>query len=150
MKTTDLLKLIKEVQARVSVLQSSIHTLEEQLKNKQNDFDSFFKRVALKFIEILDLIEIIDAGNHLNEEINLKIFMKKIQTKLMEYLEEIGVEEIKNDGFKIDPQKIRVLETRECVEKESGSIIEVCRKGYSHGERIIRSMDVITVKAQRS
>ena len=49
----------------------------------------------------------------------------------------------------LKPGKTRVLETREASgEIPAGTIIEICRKGYQRGNKIIRPADVITAKVK--
>lgn len=49
------------------------------------------------------------------------------------------------DG-RIETGKTRVLETRNASgDTPTGTIVEVCRKGYQRGDKIIRPVDVITV-----
>lgn len=67
-----MVKSILAIEASVSDLQKSNVTLQEQLKTNHNNFERNFNAVALKIIDILDLIDTVRA-NMLEGETNYKL-----------------------------------------------------------------------------
>ena len=76
---------------------------------------------------------------------NLKGFLQ-IKKKLEEFLKKEGVEELEVLGKKFDPYVSEAIEEIENKEMESGTVIEVIKKGYKLNEKVIRPAKVKIVK----
>lgn len=146
MKNNFILAIIEQLKERIVALQSAVVGLKEQLKKQQNNFENTLDQSALKIIDILDMINMVTANN-LNRETNLALLLEKIEKNLVALLRAWQVQEITVVDYQIDPSKLRVVDTRQSVENIAiTKIIEICRKGYQRGNKIIRPADVITSK----
>ena len=135
-----MVKSILAIEASVSDLQKSNVTLQEQLKTNHNNFERNFNAVALKIIDILDLIDTV-RSNMVEGETNYKLIINKIEKRLIAILDFLRVEEITFN--QLEQGKTRVIDTRKSS-ADVGTIIEVCRKGYQRNGKAIRLADVIT------
>ncbi len=123
----------------------------ENLKRNMAEFDNFKKRITkekdnmynLVSAEVLSgLLPILDNfENAINSECSDEAFkngMNMIYTQFKEALEKIGLEEIKCIEETFDPnfhEAVMHIEDDNYAEKE---IVEVLRKGYKIGDKVIR------------
>jgi len=84
-------------------------------------------------------------GTEQSRSANLKGFLQ-IKKKLEEFLKKEGVEELEVLGKKFDPYVSEAIEEIENKEMESGTVIEVIKKGYKLNEKVIRPAKVKIVK----
>jgi molecular chaperone GrpE (heat shock protein) len=144
MQTDDLIVKIKR---RIVELQRSHVVLQEDLKKAQHSFERNTADVVLKIIDILDMLEMTKANTDLDAGLDAQLIIKKISRKLGMLLEHLQVQEILFLDGNIEAGTTRVLETRQVEGNlHPGTILEVCRKGYRRGNRVIRVADVITSK----
>lgn len=123
----------------------------ENLKRNMADFDNFKKRITREkdsiyfnvTVELLeDLLPILDNFEiAINAECTDKVFkdgMVMIFDKLKETLEKLGLEEIEALNEEFDPnlhEAVMYVEDSNYSEKQ---IVEVLRKGYKKGDKVIR------------
>lgn len=142
------LQSIEQVEMRICELQKAHISLQEQFKAYQNNNERNLNDSALKIIDILDMIETTKSNTDLLDgeaSSNVRLIIKKIEKRLTDILRYWQVQEIIFKDGQIEVGKTRVLETRKVPGKTPTSvIIEVCRKGYQRGDKIIRPADVIT------
>lgn len=69
-----------------------------------------------------------------------------IHRKLRSQLEEMGVTEIEALGEAFDPELHDAVMRRKEADAESGTIVEVVRKGYVMGDRVLRPAMVIVAE----
>jgi molecular chaperone GrpE (heat shock protein) len=139
--------LIEKIEARICEIQKSHGSLQEQLKNSQNNNERNLDDFSLRIIDVLDLIGTAKSNLGLDDEVNSNglLIIKKIEKRLADILKRWQVQEILFKNNLIEAGKARVLETRKVLEDvPTGTIIEVCRKGYQRGDKTIRPADVIT------
>lgn len=79
-----------------------------------------------------------------NDE-NIKGFLQ-IKTQFQDFLKDLGVEEIKCEGQKFDPNLEEVIATVEIKDKDSGIVIEEIQKGYKLHGQVIRPAKVRVTK----
>ena len=148
MPTNDAQRMVKKIETRLTEIQKSQVSLQEKLKNGENEFERRIDDAILRMIDILDMIELSSKNRDVSGDMNpnAPLVIKKIEKRLLELIRCWQVQEIRFEDGKIEPGKVRVLETRKISSSEisTGSIIEVCRKGYQRGNKIIRPADVIT------
>ena len=148
MPTNDTQRMIKKIETRLTGIQKSQVSLQEKLKHGGNEFERMTDDAILRMIDILDMIELSRKSGDVSGDMNpnAPLVIKKIEKRLLELIRCWQVQEIRLEDGKIEPGKARVLETRKSSGDEisTGSIIEVCRKGYQRGNKIIRPADVIT------
>ena len=65
-----------------------------------------------------------------------------VKTQLLEFLKTEGVEEIKTEGEKFNPQFHEAVEQVEDKNKEAGRVVEVLEKGYLLNGRVLRPSKV--------
>lgn len=103
-------------------------------------FKKFFEvektEMILKVLPILDNFE---KAALQQEKVNqvVKGFLQ-IKKQLEDLLKKEGVEEIKAEGEKFDPNFHQAIEEIEVKDKKSGEILEVVQKGYQLKGRVIR------------
>ncbi len=136
--------LVQQIQQRVIELQKSYVLLQEKQARETKEGALQLERSALKLIDILDMIEMLAPEMH--DATGVRI-MQKIQRRLLELLRTWQVQEITLTlKDEVQPGKVRVLETRVASGKNSGTILEICRKGYQRGDKVIRPADIITAE----
>ena len=143
------LNSIEQIETRICELQKFCVSLQEQLKNSQNNFERNLDDSALRIIDILDMIDTVKLNMDLDNEANSNAYLiiNKIAKRITDVLIRLQVQEIAFTDNRIEAGKARVLETRKVLkETPAGTIIEVCRKGYQRGNKIIRPADVITAE----
>lgn len=141
------LYFIKQVEKRICELQNGHVALQEQLKTCQTNMERNLNNSALKIIDIIDMLETTKSNIDLNNTTNTDFhpIIKKVEKRLLDILKYWQIEEIVFRDKQIEIGKARVIETRESSgEVPAGSIIEVCRKGYKCGNKVVRPADVIT------
>lgn len=139
-------KIIEEIEGRICELQKSHVSLQEKLKLSHNDFERRINTLALKIIDILDLIETVRLNMNFESQPNTQLFIKKIEKRLVNVLKHNQVQEITLKDGELEAGKTRVIEKRKAIVGASShkGIVEVCRKGYQRGNVILRPVDVIT------
>lgn len=142
------LQSIEQVEMCICELQKAHISLQEQFKVYQNNNERNLNDSVLRIIDILDMIETTKSNTDLLDgeaSSNVLLIIKKIEKRLTDILRYWQVQEIIFKDGQIEVGKARVLETRKTSEKTPPSVIvEVCRKGYQRGDKIIRPADVIT------
>ena len=142
---------LEQIETRLSALQISHVGLQENLKNERHRFERHLDEDALRIMQILDMIDSTSstALGLVNEvPSNAQRIIRKIEKRLVEILTHNQVQEIIVSDGRIEAGKTRVLETRPASnEMPAGTIIQVCRKGYQRGDKVIRPTDVITASA---
>jgi molecular chaperone GrpE len=101
------------------------------------------EELILKFLPILDNIYLAekqlpdDLKNHKWTE-----GVMQIKSQIANFLNSQGVEEIKAEGTKFDPNFHEVVEEVAIEGKESGIVVEEVQKGYTLHSKIIRPAKV--------
>lgn len=140
--------LIEEIENRICELQKNYVTLQEQNKSLKINFERALDDNILRIIDILDTIELIKGGstdNQTTTNVDSVLIVNKIQKRLLEFLKKNQVQEITFKDSRVEVGKARVLETRTPQQdRPLGTILEICRKGYERGSKVIRPADVIS------
>jgi len=99
--------------------------------------------------QVLEILKVIDnwdrAMKHTPKELENSPWLKgieMIENQLKEFLKSEGVEEIKAEGEKFNPEFHEVIEEQEDGSGESGDILEVLEKGYTLNNKLIRPAKV--------
>ena len=138
---------IEQIEKRITELQQSKVSLQEQLKQSQITFERNLDDSALRIIDILDMIDTTKNSNDLDHDTNSNapLIIKKIEKKLIEVLRRWQVQELVTIDGRVEAGKTRVIATRPISDVVSaGAIVEICRKGYQRGDKTLRPTDVIT------
>ena len=125
-----------------------------QLVAMKNDFESYKRRmkfngeqaktegmqaVIVKLLAVIDNFEL--AKQHLTEE-NLKAF-QMVYDQFLQILQDCGVEEMDVINQPFDPLRMNALSKIDYGEDKRDLVVEVYKKGYTMGNRILRYAEVI-------
>ncbi|MDI6883022.1 MAG: nucleotide exchange factor GrpE [Patescibacteria group bacterium] len=103
--------------------------------------------MILKILKILDNFE--RAEKEISEDSRNSNWMKgilQIKNQFLDFLKEEGVEEIKTEGEKFDPNFQEAIEKAEAKDKKPGQIVEVLEKGYLLNGQLLRPAKVKIAK----
>lgn len=153
-KEKDLYEHIRELEEALSVEQEEKENLFNRLRRAHADFANYKKRMerarfkdkqnAQEEIiqELLPVLDNLERALHIDEtpEKETGVFKGVEMTfrQFKEMLAEKGLEEIKGEGEVFDPQQHEILEQIESEEVPQDVIMEVFRKGYRIGDKVIR------------
>ncbi|MCM1043150.1 MAG: nucleotide exchange factor GrpE [Corallococcus sp.] len=144
----------------VARLQSSADNSDkfrDQLVALKSDFDSYKRRmkndaeanaakgrseVIESVLPVLDTFDI--AKGHLDEQ-NLKAF-EMVEAQFVSALKNFGVEVMHVKGCEFDANTMNALSTFDAGEENSGKVVEVYKKGYICGGKVLRYAEVIVGK----
>ena len=147
----------EKLKKTVDRLQSSADksdTYLNQLVAMKNDFESYKRRMKLnteqaqmqgviqvvtKLIDICDTFEL--ASKHLEGD-NLKGF-EMVHQQFLQILAEFGVKEIEAMGQPFDCMTMNALSKIDRGAENTDKVVEVYKKGYILGEKVIRYAEVI-------
>lgn len=160
-------KLIKEnerLEEEIAKLHKTVKQLQSaadksdgylnQLVAIKNDFESYKRRmkfnadqaktegigsVIVKLIAVCDNFEL--AKQHLDGD-NLKAF-EMVYGQFLQILNEFGVQEMDVLGQPFDPLKMNALSKADRGEENRDKVVEVYKKGYTLGEKVLRYAEVI-------
>ncbi|MDD5337122.1 MAG: nucleotide exchange factor GrpE [Candidatus ainarchaeum sp.] len=145
-----------EMEKKPGLPEESGKELEQDLIRLQAEFENYRKRtqkemnerkelgkmeLAKSLLGVVDEFE--NALKHLDGE--GKAGMEMVLANMRKVLEKEGVREMKCDGQMYDPYKHEVIAQQES-EKESGVVLQVARKGYLFGDKVLRHAQVIVAK----
>ncbi len=143
-------KTVKRLQS--SADKSDIYL--NQLVAMKNDFESYKRRmkfnneqakaegiaaVVTKLIAVCDNFDL--AKQHLDGD-NLKAF-EMVYVQFAQILHEFGVEELEVIGKPFDPLKMNALSKVDRGEDNKDIVVEVYKKGYVLGDKVLRYAEVI-------
>ena len=147
----------KKMKKTCDRLQSSADksdTYLNQLVAMKNDFESYKRRmkfngeqaklegaqaVLINLIAVCDTFEL--ASKHLDGD-NLKAF-NMIYQQLLAILKDNGVEEMEVLEQPFDPMKMNALSKLDYGEDKRDLVVEVYKKGYVMGDKVLRYAEVI-------
>ena len=140
----------------LEALRAENEELIDTLQRVKADFDNFRKRAARdqealvaragerivkELLPVLDDLErALEAAEH-HEEAKLEEGVKLVHRQLEQLLEREGLAPVETDG-RFDPHVHDALLTQPS-ESEEGSVIEVLKKGYRLGDRVLRPARVV-------
>lgn len=143
--------IVEELKAKLKAEKEKSDEYYDHLKRNMAEFDNFKKRISkekdmmynsISANIVSELLPIIDnfekALNAETSDESYKNGMVMIYNQLIESLQKIGVEEINALNTTFDPnfhEAVMHIEDENFGEKE---VIEVFRKGYKIGDKIIR------------
>ncbi len=147
-------KLTKTV-ARLQSSADKSDTYLGQLVAMKSDFESYKRRmrldteqaktqgvqsVALKLISICDVFDL--SKQHLADETSAKAF-QMVHNQFLQVLAEIGVQEIDVLGKEFDCMTMNALSKLDRGGENTDKVVEVYKKGYKMGDKILRYAEVI-------
>lgn len=107
--------------------------------------------IILQFLEVLDNLEL--ALKHMSQEAqktDLLVGVEHIYKQFLDTLSRMDVQEIPALGHIFDPNLHEAFEQVEGGDEPEGTILEVTRKGYKIGERILRPANVRVAIGKKS
>jgi molecular chaperone GrpE len=151
---------IQELMQKIEALEQEKNNYFESLKRAKNDVLKIQREFEEKFQTIQDianfeliyhLIAVLDSFElafQKEKEINQGFYL--IYSQLKDILEKFGLEKIKSENQKFDPNFHEVLATKKCEKnncsgEDEGLIIEVLSNGYLYKGRLLRAARVKTI-----
>ena len=138
-----------------------VEELTNDLKRLQAEFDNFKKRIEKDLTErtklanqslISDLLPVLDSFDKAIEDTGknddyrqLKEGLEKLHKQFLRILEKEGLKEVKTNG-KFDPFVHESLMRDVAEDADDGKILDVFQKGYTLGNKIIRTAKVKVAK----
>ncbi len=120
----------------------------KRLEKEKLDFLRYANEgLILELLPILDNLEI--AERHINEAKDFKAVQEgvdMIQLQMQKFLKDIGIERIKTEGEKFDPNLHDPIETEENKDKEDGLVVAELKPGYKFNGKLLRPAAVRIVK----
>jgi len=152
-------------------LEDQIRAAEEEAKNHYDkflrvmaEFENFKKRIEREKSEhqqysnekvLSDMLPVLDDFDRILEHIpkdhskdvdNLAHGMELVRKNMLMALGKHGLHEIKALGASFDPNVHEAVSTAEAADSKPDTVIEVHRKGYKLGERLLRAAMVTVSK----
>jgi molecular chaperone GrpE (heat shock protein) len=132
-----MVEVLGSIQGRVMEAQRKLVEVSDARHEDQLRTEKKVCEIHLGTIEILDLAERLSKNAEIPE---LKRIIQKCQSTLKRH----GIQEIQAE--QVTPHLVKVIETRAHDSLKPGFILEVSRKGYQMGSKVLRAMEVIAVK----
>ena len=120
---------------RIIAIQRQLLATEERSRQEARSHGRAHDDFSLAVIDVLDLTERLcsEEGGGL---------MAKVARRLKTALTRQGIEEIVPSLA--SPSLVKVVDTRAIAGEGAAKILEICRKGYRLGDRVLRPAEVIT------
>ncbi len=141
---------------------SKIEELQNRILRLQADFDNFRRRntaereqlatfviadVVGKFLKVLDNFERAEVAVQKSEDAaSITAGLEMIRRQFEQTFKDIGVEEIKADGVKFDPELHEAVMRGQNPELEDDTVETVFEKGYKLRDKVIRYSKVKVIK----
>lgn len=119
----------------------------EETERLKKFFEMEKKEIILKILPILDDFQ--KAKKELSRSKENLIYLEgllQIEKQFQKFLKEEGIEEIKAEGEKFDPNFHQAMEEIKIKGKKPGEILEIFQKGYKLKGRVIRPAKVKVAK----
>lgn len=128
----------QELSQRIVEIQKQLLSEVEKSRAEKIRHERKIELLLTRVIEILDLIEPISSPTSASTSLpDSDRLIRKTQKRVAGILSEIGVEEIKVSSVGLKTGYVRVLESH-------GNEMQLCRRGYTLGGRVVRAAEVIT------
>jgi molecular chaperone GrpE len=151
---------IEELIKKIETLEKEKNEYFESLKRAKSDVLKIQREFEEKFQTIQDLanfeilyhlVNVLDSFElafQKEKEVNQGFYL--IYSQLKDILEKFGLEEIKTENQKFDPNFHEVLTTKKCEREncsgdDEGLIVETLSKGYLYKGRLLRPARVKTI-----
>jgi molecular chaperone GrpE (heat shock protein) len=126
-----------EIERRVVALQRRLIETEEARASERQTDSRRHDEICLGIISVLDLLETLrnEAGGET---------LSRAERRLAQLIRRQGISEVTPTDA--TPGLVRVVGTRPTAGKSQGTVLEICRKGYLAGDRVLRPAEVITAQ----
>lgn len=149
----ELMKKIEELEKEKNEYFESLKRAKGDVLKIQKEFEEKFETIKdiANFELIYHLIAVLDSFElafQKEKEVNQGFYL--IYSQLKDVLEKFGLEEIKTENQKFNPDFHEVLTTKKCDKEncsgeDEGFIVEVLSKGYFYKGRLLRPSRVKTI-----
>lgn len=130
---------LSEISHRIIDIQTALVSLQEKHRNESHRSEQQFDRWVVGIIEMLDLLEpFLAAPQPSSSPTDQDRVFRKTGRRLQVLLENFGVREIQIDSAEFRAGHVRVLEMRGLSKPQ------ICRKGYTRNDRVLRAVEIIT------
>jgi molecular chaperone GrpE len=137
---------VQELLTRLKYLQADLENSQKRAEKERSEYTRYANALLIShLLPILDQFDLAlrppsDAGKDFVEG------MRMIRDNLLEVLRSEGLEEIPVDGA-FDPYIHEAVGDVEAKGKDEGTIVEVVRRGYRLGPRVLRPAQVVVARA---
>jgi len=125
--------------------------LKKQSESERQEFVKYANgNLIMELLPIYDNFKLafgsVPEENHNNPWM---IGLQHIMKQMKDFLEANGVEEIKTDGEKFDPELHEAVESIADLEKEDGQIVRTIKSGYRLRDKIIQAAKVVVCENKK-
>ena len=110
-------------------------------KERDNLYNSLLSDIVSSFLPVIDNLE--KAVNSKTEDEGYKQGIELVEKQFLDVLSSFGVKEIECDGQTFDPELHEAVSSVQDETKGEKEIVQVYRKGYQIGTRVIRHAMVV-------
>jgi len=142
--------IIEQLQTHVVQVQRQLVAQRQRLMQQERSSQVAFDKLCLGIIDVLDLTEQltrISSDDSVNSDVPKAI--AKVNRRLATLLKRQGIEECRLSGNMPEAGKCRVVGTQNDSDKQPGEIVEILRRGYCSGQRVLRPIEVMTQSASK-
>ncbi len=142
-------------QAQLDQAQAEISDLTEQLQRLAAEYQNYRKRVEREKTELsglvtaavlAELLPVLDDIHRAEQHGDLTGPFQAIAAALTETVKRLGLVGFGTVGDEFDPTIHEALSQVPAEDADSGTIVEVFREGYQHGDRIVRPAQVVVAQ----
>lgn len=142
-------------QAQLDQAQAEVSDLTEQLQRLAAEYQNYRKRVEREKTELsglvtaavlAELLPVLDDIHRAEQHGDLTGPFQAIAAALTETVKRLGLVGFGTVGDEFDPTIHEALSQVPAEDAESGTIVEVFREGYQHGDRIVRPAQVVVAQ----
>jgi len=125
------------ISQRVVAIQRSLLSLDTARREEGHRHQRDLEELLLAVVEILDLIDRMKTQDDAP-------YIDKIGRRIELLLKRRGLIEINES--QVVPELVKVVDSRPEADVRSGAVLEVCRRGYRLGDRVLRPQEVIAAR----
>ena len=111
------------------------------LKERENLYNSLLSDIVSSFLPVIDNLE--KAVNSKTEDEGYKQGIELVEKQFLDVLSSLGVKEINSEDETFDPELHEAVSSIQDETKGEKEIVQVYRKGYQIGSRVIRHAMVV-------
>ena len=139
---TNLKEKFEEQEDRLKRLMAEFDNYKKRsLKERENLYNSLLSDIVSSFLPVIDNLE--KAVNSKTEDEGYKQGIELVEKQFLDVLSSLGVKEINSEGETFDPELHEAVSSIQDETKGEKEIVQVYRKGYQIGSRVIRHAMVV-------
>jgi molecular chaperone GrpE len=138
----------REYSNRLKYLQADFENSIKRIRRETEDAVQFGnERLVMKLVDVVENLErAIEASEKIGEKSELSAGVRMILKQLDEILQQEGLESIRAEGEKFDPDVHEAVIQSETEKKSEGTVLKEISKGYRFKGRLLRPSRVEIAK----